>query len=340
MIELDGIYWFARNDKGISSIQETFSNLLDEVALPRLIRDYDTWSLDMHLCLLREGKAFGSSKARTGTRDSILLSRLKSSPNYQRNLETRRSQGKDAFNRLKEEARIELHGLLRRYWDAEISLADVRRDSADFFQHFYTKVWEAGRGASGLDLYMPEALPTRAEAEWLKSAIREELTFWQSFMTEVEKGEAQFADEMDPMDLTLRPPARNYTVEERIDMYLAGLEGIYENGRVSAMPSNLLFYWFGPKPGERGICKGCTYIVERQPFTKDTLPAVPRTGSTPCLMNCRHKLVVRQASAKEVANREAALPSRETMVKQLSSLKEHTPKYKVKGKLVNPWQKK
>lgn len=47
----------------------------------------------------------------------------------------------------------------------------------------------------------------------------------------------------------------------------------------------------------RGIhnCEGCALMMEWTPFTKETLPAVPRDGSTPCLSNCRHRIVARVA---------------------------------------------
>lgn len=339
MIELDDLYWFPEKDPGITDISDPFSNLLDEVKLPRLLRDYDTWCLDIHICLLRESKAIGSSKARTGTRDSILLSRLQSSPNYKKNLRTQKSQGKREYERLEKEARMELRKMIRRYRDDAISFAELQRDTADFFEHFYGRMFEAGRKASGLDLYMPDAKITKGEQDWLKSSVREELKYWQSFLEEIKKGEVAFRSELDPQQLRLKAPRRKYTVEERLSMYLRGLEAVFENGRVSGMPPNLLFYWFGPKPGEKGICKGCEYIVERQPFTKATLPAVPRSGATPCLSRCRHRVVVREASLTEVANRRKRLPTRETMVKQLRSIQQSKPRHKVKGKLVNPWRK-
>lgn len=87
-------------------------------------------------------------------------------------------------------------------------------------------------------------------------------------------------------------------------------------------------------------CLGCEYIVERQPYTKSTLPAVPNSGATNCSLagRCRHKLVVRRAKLEEVAQRNKVLPKRETMVKQLRSIMRGGPRYKVKGKLVNPWK--
>jgi len=339
IVELDGTYWFHKDDAGISSVEEPFSNLLHDTNLPRLLRDFDTWLVDMRLCTLREGKAIGSSQARTGTRDSVFLSRLKSSPNYQRNLRTQKTQGMKQYERLAKEAKTELRRMLRQFHDGSKSFAELQRDSADFFEHFYARIWEAGRKASGLDLYVPEANPTRKEKEWLRSATREELQFWQSFLKEVKAGDVPFKDDLATDQATVRPPQRRYTVEERLAMYLEGLQAVFENGRVSGMPNNLLFYWFGPKPGEKGICRGCAYIVERQPFTKDTLPAVPRSGATPCLTNCRHKLVVRQATLKEVERRRAKLPKRESMVRALANLKESKPRHRVKGKLVNPWQK-
>ena len=337
MIELDNALWFPDHDTGITDIKDMFSGLLSEETLPRLIRDYNTWCIDMRLCALREVKAIGSSSAQTGRRDSMFLSRLKSSPNYKRNLRTQQSQGKTQLASLTKEATRELHMMLKQYHEGSKTFSSLQKDSANFFEHFYKRVWEAGRKASGLTLYMPDVNPTRKEVDWLQSSIREELTYWQSFMKEVKEGEVLFDDEVDTSDL--KPPRRKRTVEERIEMYFIGLDAVFENGRVGGMPNDVLFYWFGPKPGSKGICAGCSYIVERQPFTKSTLPAVPRSGATPCLSNCRHKIVVRKATLQEVDNRQRVLPTRASMVKQLNSFKSGKAKYKVKGKLINPWQK-
>lgn len=338
MIELDNLYWIFEDDPGITDINDPFSNLLHEERLPRLIRDYTTWCIDMRLCELREGKMAGSSRARTGARDSIFLSRLQSSPNYLKNLRTQASQAKKEFERLAKEAKRELNLSVKMYREGELSFAELQRDTANFFEGFYERVWMAGRKSSGLDLYMPESKPTMKEKEWLRSAIREELTYWQSFMKEMKKGDAPFDDTLSPDQKGLSPPRRKWTVEERIGMYLKGLAGVFENGRVSGMPSNLLFYWYGPKPKSPGICAGCTYIVERQPFTKSTLPAVPLSSATPCLSRCRHKLVVRKAKLEEVAKRDKVLPKKESMVRQLRSIMKGGPRFKTKGKLVNPWK--
>jgi hypothetical protein len=185
----------------------------------------------------------------------MFLSRLKSTPNYQKQLRTQQSQGKKQYERLEREAREELMARMRKFRDGTIDFAEMRRDTADFFEHFYSRIFEAGRKASGLDLFVPDrAEPTKGEKEWLKTAIREELKFWQSFLKEIENGDTQFKSQMTPQELLLKPPRRRYTVEERLVMYLKGMEGIYENGRVSGMPNDVLFYWFGPKPGDRGIC--------------------------------------------------------------------------------------
>ena len=337
-VELDKIYWFFEGDPGLTDVCDPFSNLLHEDQLPRLVRDYGTWCVDMRLCELREGKMAGSSRAKTGARDNVFLSRLQDSPNYLKNLRTQATQAKKDFGRLTAEAKRELFLSVNMWREGKLSFAELQRDTANFFEGFYERVWLAGRKASGLDLYVPEGKPTKREQEWLRSAIREELTYWQSFLKEVKKGVAPFDDQLSPDQADLSPPARKWTVEERIGMYLKGLEGVFENGRVSGMPSNLLFFWFGPKKGDPGICAGCQYIVERQPYTKANLPAVPLSGATPCLARCRHKLVVRRAKLEEVAQRNKVLPKRETMVRQLRSIMKGGPRYKVKGKLVNPWK--
>jgi hypothetical protein len=63
--------------------------------------------------------------------------------------------------------------------------------------------------------------------------------------------------------------------------------------------------------------------MERSPFTKTTVPAVPKDGSTACLTNCRHKLVARiVTNLNEVFTRARLLPTRKTMIDELRRIKE------------------
>lgn len=76
--------------------------------------------------------------------------------------------------------------------------------------------------------------------------------------------------------------------EQRLTMYGRALDGIYHAGAVAGMPRDTLIYW---RLGIAEHCKTCPRLAAGSPYTKATLPAVPRSGHTDCLSNCRCALV-------------------------------------------------
>lgn len=338
MREIDNILWIPDADTGITDISDPFSGL-NEQLLPRLLRDFETWQLDMRILELREGKILGTNKGHSRTRDSIFANRLKTMPNYQKSLKTEQTKGKAEYKRLAAEARRELNLLLDNYENGKISFEELQRDSTDWFKHLFTSIYTAGRRASGVEAVVPEERgdPTKGEDDWLKSAIKEELKYWNKFMQEIKNGEVVRAITLPSDVLALHPPARRYTIEERLSMYLGNMEGVFESGRVQGLPDDRLYYWIGPKVGERGICAGCAFIVDNQPYPKSKLPAVPRAGSTPCLDRCRHKILVRKAKGIEIIRRERALPSKKKLASVLESIQKSRGRYRPKDAKAYPW---
>lgn len=337
MIEVDGVYWFPEKDTGVTNIFDPFSGL-NETMLARLLRDFETWQLDMRIQQLREGKMLGTSQGRSPSRERAFARRLAANPNYQKSLRVEKTKAKKEFDRIMSEARKELKGILRQYEEGKSSFAELKRDSDDWFSYLYERIYRAGRRASGVEAVVPgKAAPTKGEEDWLKSAIKEELKYWRNFIKEIKEGKVVRADELPPEILRLHPPARRYTIEERLNMYLGNMEGVFEAGRVQGLPDDRLYYWIGPKVGDKGICAGCAFIVDHQPYPKAKLPAVPRSGSTPCLNRCRHKLLVRKAEGIEVLQRERALPSKKQLTSVMQSIMNSRGRYRPKGAKEYPW---
>jgi hypothetical protein len=70
-------------------------------------------------------------------------------------------------------------------------------------------------------------------------------------------------------------------MEQRVGMYRNSLRSFYDNARIIGLPRETVIHWCGPDDNK--TCAGCRYLFEQQPFTKYTLPTVPRSGSTRCL---------------------------------------------------------
>jgi hypothetical protein len=198
--------------------------------------------------------------------------------------------------------------LLFEWMAGRLTFTQMRVESAKVWRTAYEQVREIGRKASAIERHGPavDSKMLHAEETWFRSAVREELRYWNTFLHEINEG--QVSEER---------------LMQRLEAYLKALRFMYEGARVLALPDNVLLYWMGPPRDDTTICEGCVYMMERSPFTKNTVPAVPRDGSTQCLTNCRHRIVVRVAGLNEVFRRAEQLPARDTMVRELREIKEN-----------------
>ncbi len=264
---------------------------------------------------VEEGKAIGSAalSGDLAIRDSSMRSQARG--NVRMHI---RQASRNATRDLREVYELveeQVGRLLSQWVDGRIQVGEVRAESARIWASAYERTRDIGRKASGLERLHPQAEILSEEETWFRGAVREELRYWNLFLSEVlrDRRASRFNE------------ARMW---ERFGAYVKALRFMYEASRVQALPDNLLFYWMGPRPvvedprQERRICRGCTWLMERSPFTKDTLPAVPRDGSTTCLTNCRHRLVVRVANPLDVERRRRSLGERADMSRALRARKD------------------
>jgi hypothetical protein len=278
------------------------------------LETFGAWLAAHHPGLV-EGKAIGTGKLGGGVaaRDAA----LRSVPTTQVRTNVRLG-GINVARDLApvvEEARASIGLLLRMWLRGRLPEAEAQRQMAKRWREAYERVREIGRRASGIDRLSTAPAILREEEEWFRSAVREELRLWAVFLEEIREdrvgGVAEF--------LARQAEGR---LHQRFEAYLSALRFMYEASRVYALPRDVLVYWMGPKKDDPEICEGCVYMMERSPFPKDRLPAVPRDGSTECLTNCRHRIVLRVAKTlTEVNKRRAALPLREAMVKDLERIR-------------------
>jgi len=262
---------------------------------------------------LTEGKAVGTSflGGDVAERDRRLRPQIRANVRYHV-----KQAGVNAMRDMKpviREARKDIGDLLRGYLAGTVSYKQLQEDSAGHWMIAYSKIRDIGRKASAVERFTPAPQTLAEEERWFRGAVREELGYWQLFMEEVQrrKGRESFDE------------AR---VWQRFENYVKALRFMYESARIVSLPPQVLLYWMGPKPNDpkqKGrICPGCVYMMERSPFTKATIPAVPRDGSTSCLTNCRHRVVMRVAHPIDVQKREQTLPKRKMMVESLKRIQE------------------
>lgn len=285
----------------------------------RDITHFDAWVSEHHpeLHVLLEGKAIGTADlgGDLAKRDrklgkvwpgSVRHHVTQASRNVRRDLSAAESR-----------ARNSVEAILSGWLEGNVSFREVQDQTSFLWRQAYEQVHELGRRASGLDRMHPDPKVLREEEKWFRSALREELTYWHLALEEWRR-RRKAAERSGPAAVQKVDDA-GY---RRFEAYLKTLGTMFDGARALALPAGSLFYWMGPDPeSDKGVCEGCAYMMERSPFPKALLPATPRTGATPCLHNCRHKLVIRTASAKDIARRMTALPSRQTMLGDLRKIK-------------------
>lgn len=257
---------------------------------------------------LFEGKSVGTSKEI----DLLFLDldqtiRAKTRPNqFSADRKKGVTVGKRVLDRVQKHVESELLRIMRRH-DANKypTFEAFKKDAIALMKPAWKQVFEAGVRSSGVkgsgSATGPIVKLTPDDEKWLRSAMAHEMQFLNGFMTAVDEG-------------TYRMP-----LPQRVRMYARTLEAFYDSARVIGLPATVMMHWSGPH-NER-TCVGCAYLFEHSPYTKKTLPTVPRAGLTPCLSNCRDKLLIRQTTSEAVISRTESSLTRGTHLKNLRKLK-------------------
>jgi hypothetical protein len=253
---------------------------------------------------LHEGKAIGTAlmKANVGERD--LSMRYLPRQQIKDAIQNASRNSPAALAQVYANHRGALMGVVNGFATGRITREDARTRSSKFIREAYERVREIARRASAVGVLAHEGSVYAEEEKWFRSAVREEIGYFHAFLEDVRR-------------------QRAHNLAERVEAYVKALRFMYEAARVQAMPDNVLLYWTGPRQAtDEHVCDGCEFLMERSPFTKDSIPAVPRDGMTACLTNCRHRILVRVArDLNEVVRRRAVVGKRETMIRRLNEIK-------------------
>jgi predicted double-glycine peptidase len=272
------------------------------------IRGSGGWdSVELDTATLMEAKAIGTAQmyGQVSMRDMVMRDQGAFTTTLRSRIKQSSTNAVRALAPVVESTEGEILAVLFEWFDGRITYHDAQVETARVWRRAYEKVREVGRRASAVERHgaAVDARLVQEEEKWFRSAVREELTYWNTFLHEI--NEDQVSEDR---------------LIERLTDYLKAMRFMYESARIIALPDSVLLYWMGPRD-ERN-CGGCEYMLERSPFTKGNIPAVPRDGSTPCLVNCRHKIVVRVAENRaDVQRREQVLESRRSMVSALNRIK-------------------
>ena len=258
---------------------------------------------------LEEGKAIGSAR----TRDLKLAHDLTYRRDYHTSLYAKRRKiGHTVANKklLEIQARTErqllshLSGFRRGKIDEDQfrvrTTATMREAWKDSFIAGIRASGFKGQSAGHGKITMKLA---EGDSRWLKGAAKHEMRFLNKFIRDVVEG-------------TGRMPA-----ERRVKLYVATLKAFAESARVIGLPNRMIIHWI--KMPDHRVCAGCQYLSENSPYTKHTLPAVPKAGVSGCvcLSNCRCKLLIRRATEAEVKLVESRQLTRKQHLRNLRRIK-------------------
>lgn len=180
-----------------------------------------------------------------------------------------------------------------------------REDVIRLMKPAWKQVFEAGVRSTGIRRGGRSGGPlvklSPDDQKWLRSAMTHEMRFLNGFMRAVDEGSWKMP------------------LPRRVKMYVRTLEAFYDSARVIGLPATVMMHWIGEN--DERTCLGCKYLFEHSPYTKKTLPTVPRAGLTPCLSNCRDKLLIRQSTSEAVISRTEDSLTRETHIKNLRRIK-------------------
>lgn len=187
----------------------------------------------------------------------------------------------------------------RRFVEKDISKTRWTQWVRQLLREAYRDAFSLGMKSSGAETV--RATVATADKQWVESAVRQELKFFNRLLRQIEEG-------------TYRG-----TLERRIRAYVEALQSVFYSGRIMGTPDGHLIDWLGPN--DRTTCNGCRFMLEHSPFTKHTLPTTPRAGDTRCRDNCRCRLVVRHVGKQRFESVQRSHRSKRWYSEKLARLK-------------------
>jgi len=95
----------------------------------------------------------------------------------------------------------------------------------------------------------------------------------------------KFAD-----DMVSKSGRMNY--QKRMNMYAGGVDPMFEFGNLAYLPEDIVIEWQLGRTDKH--CIDCLSFASGSPYKKKDLPALPRSGNSSCLSNCRCSLYYKE----------------------------------------------
>jgi hypothetical protein len=165
------------------------------------------------------------------------------------------------YDSLKEEFKEALFGILGSYQKGEITVEVMEEMWCSEIRSTWEKAYGLGVRSVGNPFGVWEQDKT-----WLKGAETEEFGYLGKFVEDIKKNELAMG------------------IEDRLGMYVETLDSVYFHGQVEGSPEFVKIIWH---LRDSKHCDDCIRLAAGSPYTKTTLPTVPRSGDSRCLSNCK-----------------------------------------------------
>lgn len=145
-----------------------------------------------------------------------------------------------------------------------LNAADFADTSRRVIRKYYKAAYEIGKQITGDDPAL-----TKDDFDAIDGEADDEIPYAEKFADDVESGSGR-------MDY-----------EQRAGMYTQALDSLFTMGQVSGLPPGTIIHW---RLGAAEHCEDCVEWAGGSPYTPDTLPAVPRDGTSRCKSRCKCSL--------------------------------------------------
>lgn len=169
----------------------------------------------------------------------------------------------------------ELDSLARRWESGELATREWGEAFKELLNQSHAQGWRLGRLLAGDDTPFGERDRLMGIAAADKQGV-----FLRAFLDDLDNG--RYVDD----------EGNAFVPRWRANLYRGAVRGTANESFVDAGPADAQYLWV--LGGSEEHCEDCPrWAADSRdlPFTPDTIPAFPGSGDTPCLGNCKCKLV-------------------------------------------------
>jgi hypothetical protein len=223
---------------------------------------------------LTEGKSYGGRRVFADEKVILMSTLVRLIGSLKANLDKKMiSKAIADYKDLKQEFRDAMFGILESYTKGQIADEVLETMWRSEIKGAWDKAYEYGVRSVGNPFGVWEQDKT-----WLAGAEREEFGYL-----------GKFVEDIKAKELVMK-------LEDRLSMYIETLDGVYFHGQVEGSPEFVEIHWILGKSCKH--CDDCLKFEAGSPYTKASLPCVPRDGTSECLSHCQCTLEYKYSDEK------------------------------------------